>query len=638
MLNDGFDFVPEMPDLDAELLPIIPLDHDTGMMTMRPYQQEAVDAVFSELQEHRSTLAVLATGLGKTIIFAEVAYRWPVGRVLIVAHREELIEQAQEKVGHHLDERPAIEMGSRKESRHGHGLLDKSKVLVTSVQTMSRPNRMQFFNPMDFGLVIVDEAHHVTAASYRRVLEHFHANPQLRHLGVTATPKRADEAALGDIYQSVAYEMDIREGIDEGWLVDVEQRFVVIEGLDFSEVRTTAGDFNQKDLAAVMMGSLQAERLMAEESPVHKIVSATIQEAQGRPTIIFCVTKAHAELTCEICQRHPGVTAEFVTDDTDAETRREIIKRFRAGTTQIFCNVGIATEGFDARVDVVAVARPTKSEALYRQMIGRGTRPIGGLVDRYDTANERREAIANSVKPAMTVLDFVGASGRHTLISAVDVLGGNYTEDIIEAAKRRLRESGETVDIDELLAEEALAAAERKAKAQKLAQEQKERDAAAKVRAEEERLKRQAEWNTRKGIRGHATYRTEAVSAFERVTIPEQVGLGIHRGGCSDGQVKFLMRLGVTEQEACKYSKGQAGVVIDKLSKQTGGDYIMPFTKHMGRKLRDIPSGYLDWAEKNISDPKIQAEIKRFRSEGHILAAVTVLTDGTTLSDEPTPF
>jgi uncharacterized protein (DUF3820 family) len=98
------------------------------------------------------------------------------------------------------------------------------------------------------------------------------------------------------------------------------------------------------------------------------------------------------------------------------------------------------------------------------------------------------------------------------------------------------------------------------------------------------------------------------------------------------------MRLGVTEQEACKYSKGQAGTIIDKLSKQTGGDYIMPFTKHMGRKLRDIPSGYLDWAEKNISDPKIQAEIKRFRSEGHILAAVQVLTEGTTLSDEPTPF
>lgn len=912
------------PDLDEPLLPIVPLTHDTGMMTMRPYQQEAVDAVFSEFQEHRSTLAVLATGLGKTIIFAEVAYRWPIGRVLIMAHREELIQQAADKVGHHLDEKPAIEMGSRKESRLGHGFLDKSKVLVTSVQTMSRPNRMQFFNPMDFGLIITDEAHHGTSDSYRRVYEYFHKNPQLRHLGVTATPKRADESALGDVFHSVAYEMDIREGIDEGFLVDVEQRLVVIEGLDFSQVRTTAGDLNQKDLASVMLGPLDAERLIAEESPVHKIVSATIQEAQGRPTIIFCVTKDHAEKTCEICQRHPGVTAEFVTDDTDAETRAEIIKRFREGRTQIFCNVGIATEGFDARVDVVAVARPTKSESLYRQMIGRGTRPLPGLVDQYDTAAERREAIHNSVKPCiaagqrvltdcglvpiesvttdmkvwdgiefvshcgsvfrgikrvityagltatldhevwthdeanhstttetrasfgdcaakqipirvtgiegeeiweaegchrrdcsgevsplltrrvhplqkqnsegasqrhprkgglslvrepsprtglatasngvreaamhkskqrvlqrvrrsrnrvsfsvssrcgnldsgqswpdaavfdrshrrerplragqssvgysdtatlqststktaaddhdariqdrssrsevlgsntedsvfsavhdqpnygavenlrieeapvwdilnagprhrftvegllvsncMTVLDFVGASGRHSLVSAVDVLGGNYTEDVIEAAKRRLRESGETRDIDDLLAEEALAKAERLAKAQKLAQEQKERDAAAKIRADEERQRRQAEWNTRKGIRGHATYRTETVSAFERVTIPEQVGIGVHRGGASDGQVKYLMKLGIKEQAACAMTKGQAGAVIDKLSNQHGGDYVVTFGKHMGRKLREIPSGYLDWCMENMQPGPLRTEIQAFRS------------------------
>src|SRR5882757_8071447 len=150
MLDYEWDFVPAV-DPDQGLLPIVPLDHDTGMMQMRNYQQEAVDAVFDELNEHESTLLVLATGLGKTICFAELAYRWPVGRVLIIAHREELIDQAAEKVGLHLDEHPAIEMGDRKESRDGHGLLDKAKVLVTSVQTMSRPNRMQWFNPMDFG-------------------------------------------------------------------------------------------------------------------------------------------------------------------------------------------------------------------------------------------------------------------------------------------------------------------------------------------------------------------------------------------------------------------------------------------------------------------------------------------------------
>ena len=496
LLFDSFD-EPAPVDPDQELLPIVPLDHDVGMMTMRDYQQEAVDAILSELQQNRSTLLVMATGTGKTVVMAELAYRWPVGRVLVIAHREELIDQARDKIGHHLDEQPGVEMGDRKESRSGHGVLDKSKVLVTSVQTMSRPNRMQWFNPMDFGLILTDECHHATSASYRRVYEYFHQNPQLRHVGVTATPKRADEAALGDIFQSVAYEMDIRQGIDAGWLVDVEQRMIVVEGLDFSKCRTTAGDLNQKDIAQAWgfsqkseteeLTEQQREQLEHQEKMLHAVVSPVIQEAQGRPTIIFAVTKDHAEKLCEICQRHPGVTAEFVTDDTEREMRRGIISRFRAGTTQIFVNVGIATEGFDARVDVVAIARPTKSEALYRQMIGRGTRPLPGIVDRYDTPTERREAIANSVKPAMTVLDFVGASGKHSLISAVDVLGGNYTGDVIEAAKRRLRESGETKDIDELLAEEHEHAIERKAKAMQLAKEKADREAAARVRAEEER-------------------------------------------------------------------------------------------------------------------------------------------------------
>lgn len=628
MFDDDGGFADPVIDLNEPLKPIVPLDHDVGMMTMRDYQQEAVDAVFSELQENKSTLLVMATGLGKTICFAEMAYRWPVGRVLIIAHREELIQQAQEKVGHHLDEMPGVEMGDRKESRLGHGVMDRSKVLVTSVQTMSRPNRMQWFNPADFGLIITDEAHHATANSYRRVYEHFHKNPQLRHLGVTATPKRADEAALGDIFQTVAYEMDIREGIDAGWLVDVEQRMIVVEGLDFSKCRTTAGDLNQKDIASAWgfgggektaegdLTEFQREQLEQQEKMLHAVVSPVIQEAQGRPTIIFAVTKAHAEKLCEICLRHPGVTAEFVTDDTDSETRRSIIKRFKTGQTQIFVNVGIATEGFDARVDVVAIARPTKSESLYRQMIGRGTRPLAGIVDKYNSPSERREAIANSVKPAMTVLDFVGATGKHNLISAVDVLGGNYTDDIIEAAKRRLRQSGETKDIDELLAEEQEHATERKAKAMQLAKEQADREASAKLRAEEERKKREAEWAARKSVRGHATYRAETVSPWQPITIPEQVGVGKFRGGSSDAQIKLLMRLGVSEEQACKYAKGQAGAVIDKLTRQSGGDYILRFGKHMGRKISELPSGYLDWAEKNMSDSAFQQNLKEYKSDG----------------------
>lgn len=646
MNEDVFDF--EAADMNAELQPIVPLDHGPGMVVLREYQEECVDAVFEKLQTFVSTLVVMATGLGKTQIMAEIAYRWPHGRVLVMAHREELIDQAAHRIGEHMDEKCSIEMGSRKESRQGHGFLDKSKVLITSVQTMSRDSRMQWFSPHDFSLILTDESHHAVGASYRKVYEYFHQNPQLRHVGVTATPKRADEAALGDIYHSVAYEMDIREGIDDGYLVDVEQRLVVIEGLDFSKCRTTAGDLNSKDLAAAMLGAgstglmEDAETLEQEERMLHAIVSPTIQESQGRPTIIFGVTKAHAERLCEICLRHPGVTAEFVTDDTDRETRSQIVKRFKEGKTQILVNVSIFTEGFDARVDVVAIARPTKSESLYRQMIGRGTRPLSGLVDRYDTAQERREAIANSAKPAMTVLDFVGVSGRHNLLSAVDILGGNYSQDIIDSAKERLRLSGQTKGIDELLAEEQQSAIERKAKAMQLAKEQSDREAASKAKAEEERKKRQAEWDARKGVKGHATYRTEAVSPWISVTIPEQVGIGKYRGGSTEPQIKRLMRLGISEEAACKYTKGQAGAVIDKLQKQSGGDFVIPFGKYMGNKVRSIPSGWIEWAEKNISDPNILRHIKQFRNEPNIAEVPEVPRKPPErmpyVTDEPPPF
>ena len=142
---------------DIELLPIIPLDHGDGMMVPRLYQLDCVDLIFEELQTNVSTLVVMATGLGKTIVCAELILRWPHGRILFLAHREELIYQARDKIGHHIDETCAIEMGVLKEHRGGHGLLDKSKVLIASVQTMSRPNRSQFFNPMDFSLIITDE-------------------------------------------------------------------------------------------------------------------------------------------------------------------------------------------------------------------------------------------------------------------------------------------------------------------------------------------------------------------------------------------------------------------------------------------------------------------------------------------------
>lgn len=612
----------------SDLTAISPLPGGDGFFSLRPYQLEAVEEVFRSLNENQSTLMVLPTGCGKTVCFAEIALRWPneLGRLMVMAHRTELIDQASEKVGLHIGENAAIEMGSRREAtENGHGILDRAKVLVTSVQTMSREKRQQKFNPKDFGILIVDEAHHAAATSYRKVIEWLVSeNPNLRIVGVTATPKRHDEKAMGDIFQDVAYVMELLDAIEQGWLVGIEQKLVKVDGLDFSKCRTTAGDLNEKDLELQMMGGTlidrsgeltesQLEQIAKQEEMLHAVVSPTIAESQGRPTIVFAVTKAHAERLAEIFCRHPGVTAEFVVDTTPPGDRAAIVNRFKSGQTQILVGVGVFTEGFDSRADLVVIARPTKSAALYQQMIGRGTRPLPGLVDRYDTAAERREAIANSAKPCMTVLDFVGASGRHSLVSALNILGGNYSEDVIEAAKRRLAADGSSADVLEALAEtKRLMDEEAEERRRKYIEEQKERQRREAERSEAERLRRATEWAKREKIRAEAQYRTELVNPFAGQPIPEQVGVGMFRGGATEGQIKYLMKLGISEEKAASFSKGQAGAVIDKLTRQTGGDFIMPFGKHRGATLRSLPDGYLRWARENISDPRVKTNIEQF--------------------------
>lgn len=616
----------------SELIPIVPGPAGQGFFELRPYQSDAVTSAFESLNDVQSTLIVLPTGTGKTVCFAELSLRWPdtLGRVLVIVHRYELADQAQEKVGLHLGEQTSIEMGSRREiTEHGHSFLDRSKVLVTSVQTMSKEKRQRRFKPEDFGLIVIDESHHATSKSYRDVLKYFLQNPQLRIVGVTATPKRHDKSAMADVFHDCCYEMSIKDAVDEGWLVNIEQRLVVVEGLDFSKCRTTAGDFNEKDLANQLLPGgeivktgeltdLQREQIEQQEKMLHAVVSPTIAEAQGRPTIVFAVTKSHAERLTEIFCRHPGVTSEFVIDSTSPDERKAIIGRFKSGQTQILVGVGVFTEGFDSRADLVVIARPTKSTALYTQMVGRGTRPLPGLVDRYNTAEERREAIANSAKPCMTVLDFVGASGQHSLVSALDILGGNYTEDVIEAAKRRLAASGESAVIEDVLAEEAERIAEEKAEAVRKAEEkrqqfirdQEERRKAEQERARLEKERRDREWAQREKIRADAQYRTENVNPYSGQPIPEQVGVGQFRGGASDQQVKLLMRLGVSEEKACSFTRAQAGAVIDKMKKQEGPDYIMPIGKYHGATLKTIPADYLSWCERNMSDQEVIRNIR----------------------------
>lgn len=381
----------------------------------------------------------MPTGTGKTVCFAHIA-KQSNARVMVIAHREELVQQAADKIRTVSGMSPDIEMAEYKAGR-----MYKAPVVVASVQTLCAPmgnaDRMSKFNPAEFDMLVIDEAHHATANSYRRIIDHFSSNKTLRTVGFTATPDRADKAALGMVFESVAYQYEILAAISDGWLVPIETQQVMVKGLDFSHVKTIAGDLNQGELSTIM----------EQEKVLHGVVTPTIEIAKGRKTLVFASSVAHAERMSEIFNRH-GLRSAIVHGGTFKDERRRILRAYADGNIQVLCNCGVAVEGFDCpTIEVVAIARPTKSRALYTQMVGRGTRVLPNVVDGLPTAGDRRGAIAASKKPSVLIVDFTGNSGRHKLVSAADILGGKYDEDTIAEAKERIAESGKPADVIEEL-------------------------------------------------------------------------------------------------------------------------------------------------------------------------------------------
>jgi len=480
---------------------------------------------------------VKPTGTGKTVVFCHVAQRFiEHGRVLILAHREELIFQAAEKVERILGRKPAIEMAEFRS--HEGPMFRKADVVVSSIQTQNagrNGRRMSRFDPAEFSLVIVDEAHHVTADSYQRVLDHYLQNPNIKVLGCTATPDRHDEEVLGQIFDSVCFDYGILDAITDGWLVPIRQQFIHVEDLDFSAVRTTAGDLNGADLAAVM----------EEESAVHGIADPTFRLADGRRTLAFAASVVHAETLTEIFNRHKPESARIVTGRTPKDERRGMFSDYAEDRFQFLCNVGVATEGFDSPgIQVVSVARPTKSRALYAQCIGRGTRPLTGVVDGLPDAQARRRAIAASAKRGLTVLDFVGNSGRHKLITTAEILGGHYPDEVVERAKRTIARIGVAADVTAVLDDTAR-------------QEQAERK-------QRERLRR-------RHIVGKARYQASDVDPFGVLDIEPRREPGWHKGRKpSQKMVALLGKFGIDKADALSFHQAHelidAGKLVSALS------------------------------------------------------------------------
>jgi superfamily II DNA or RNA helicase len=365
---------------------------------LRPYQAKALGQIFACRDRGlKRVLAVLPTGTGKTTLFSAL-----IGQIqkeskdptLVLAHRRELLEQAANRI---MLQNPKLRIdieGNLKERP------SKQNVLVGSVQSLGKEGskRLGEWNP---GSLIIDEAHHAPADSYQNVMRGVGSyDGTCFTVGVTATPHRMDNRPLhGEeeaIFEEVAFTYTLREAIGDGWLADL-RGYRIATGVDLSKVRVVHGDYSSKAL----------QEAVNTESRNRTAFENWVNIAKDRKTIIFCTGVEHAKTVAQLF-RDEGFDAESVDGSMKPDERAKIMNRFSTGKTQILANVEIATEGFDVPdVGCVLLLRPTKSWALFCQMIGRGLRVLPNTIEGLPDATARRERISASAKADCLVIDVV---------------------------------------------------------------------------------------------------------------------------------------------------------------------------------------------------------------------------------------
>lgn len=378
---------------------------------LRPYQQQARDRIHAEWDAgHTRTLLVLPTGTGKTIVFASVAAdQVRAGdRVLILAHRGELLEQAADKLQRSTGLVSAVE---KAEST----CLDSwFRVVVGSVQTLQRTARLERFPQDYFGTIIIDEAHHAITDGYRRILDYFSG---AKVLGVTATPDRGDMRNLGEVFDSLAFEYKLTDAIKEGYLCRILAQTVPLQ-LDISSVTLSGGDYAVADLGTALDPYLE------------QIAAEMAVRCKDRKTVVFLPLIRTSQKFRDLLGAHGFRAAEV---NGQSEDRREVLADFDAGKYNVLCNSMLLTEGWDCpSVDCVVVLRPTKVRSLYSQMVGRGTRLAEGKTD-------------------LLLLDFLWMTDKHELCRPADLVCED--RDVARQMTEHLAETGCPEDIEEAAAQ-----------------------------------------------------------------------------------------------------------------------------------------------------------------------------------------
>ena len=399
-------------------------------MELRPYQQSAKEAVQAEWEKgNKRTLLVLPTGTGKTIVFSKVAEDCVRNgeRVLILAHRGELLDQAADKLKKSTGLECAVEKAEES------CLSSWFRVAVGSIQSLMREKRLFQFSKNHFGTIIVDEAHHCLSDGYQKVLKYF---DEANILGVTATPDRGDMKNLGQFFESLAYEYTLPKAIKDGFLSPIKALTIPLK-LDLSGVSQQAGDFKVSDIGTAL------------DPYLYQIADEMVKYCSDRKSVVFLPLIKTSQKFTEILNSKGFKAAEVNGESAD---RERLLKDFNSGKYNVLCNSMLLTEGWDCpSVDCIVVLRPTKVRSLYSQMVGRGTRLFPG-------------------KDHLLLLDFLWHTEKHELCHPAHLIAEN--EEVAQKMTENIEAAGCPIDLEaaEQKATEDVIAAREEALAKKLAE------------------------------------------------------------------------------------------------------------------------------------------------------------------------
>lgn len=546
--------------------------------TPRPYQSQAVETALEQFDSGaEGTLLRSPTGTGKSFMLAMMAHQWlaksDTHRVIIGLHEITLIHQLAEDLRNTLGIPVGIEQSEHKVNMNS---AFSPRVIVFSRQSLDQKeisgevaSRLFKFDHEAYQwLFVFDECHRWRwgMPSCKHIVDWFAKSPHNKRLGLTATPKRRDKATFTKLFPKVCLDYRFTDAVNDGWLVPFRQKWVHVEGVHVEE----------SSVSSQMKMDKTFDEILEDVETLRGIVTPAIELCEGQ-TIAYCPdVKSAYNVAAEINAQLGWTAAKALDGSVKQETRQYVYEQHKQGKFRFLVVCNLCREGYDdPNVSNILCLRPIRKESshLAEQMKGRGVRPhesIAGKLGELETADERRELIANSPKPYCNIIDMAGITGLPELPSTLEILAEGLPDDVLMRAKKKVAEGD---DMDPMKAVE---------------------EAEEEIKHEKEEAARKAA-ERRKQIQARVEWVAREVRSGEGGSYHNAAGEPKKRGTASDKQVNFLVKLGIARATAETYSKGQAGAVITQRKALRGSKYRITFGKYSGRELAELPNCYLNW-------------------------------------------